>query len=72
MFGEMFCSLNQITRYNTGSNRKVVFVSRIFTFRAIFEGRIKFVNSISILFVIRNIFYALLRIITVLVQVNGF
>jgi len=43
--GKKFCPLNQITIDNTGSNRKVIFVSRVFGFQAIFEGRIKFVTT---------------------------
>ena len=59
--GKKFCPVNQIAMYNTGNNEKVVFVSRVFAFQAIFEGRIKFVNSISILFVMRNNFLYIVK-----------
>lgn len=54
--GKKICSVNHIIVYNTESNKKVIFVSRFFNFQAIFERKIKFVNYISILFIMRNNF----------------
>jgi len=59
--GQRFCPVNQITMYNTGSNMRVVFVSRVFAFQAIFEEIINLVNSISTLFIMRNNFLCIAK-----------